>query len=86
MNKIDPFVNITIEAMQHMISLHLCPFQNDIISHIIRMINKPSPTHPIQLCLLIQGTSNGKSSVYQMIGVIKVGVTLIIESILSLTY
>ena len=71
--------------MQHILSLHLHPFQQDIIAHIIRMNNKPSSLHPIQPCLLVQGTSSGKSSVYQMIGVIKAGITLIIESMLSLS-
>ena len=85
MDDTNHYINIAIEAMQHTLSLHPRPFQQDIISHMIRMNNKPSSIHPIQPCLLVQGTSGGKSSVYQMIGVIKAGITLIIESMLSLS-
>jgi superfamily II DNA helicase RecQ len=85
MNDIHIYNNITIEAMQHTLGLYPRPFQQDTISHIIRMKDTPSSNHPIQPCLLVQGTSGGKSSVYQMIGIIKGGVTLIIESMLSLS-
>ena len=85
MNDTNHFINITIEAMQHTLSVYPHPFQQAIISHIIRMNNKPSSNHPIQPCLLVQRTSGGKPGVYQMIGVIKSSVTLIIESMFSLS-
>jgi hypothetical protein len=85
MDNTNHYINIAIEAMQHTLSLHPRPFQQATISHVIRMNNNPSSLHPIQPCLLVQGTSGGKSSVYQMIGVIKAGITLIIESMLSLS-
>ena len=85
MDDTNEFIHITIEVMEQALSLYPCPFQLAIISHIIQMNNKPCSNHHIEPCLLVQGTSGGKSSVYQMIGVIKAGVTLIIESMLSLS-
>ena len=85
MHNIDHYKDITVEAMQHTLGLNPRPFQLATISHIIQMNNLQSSTNPIQPSLLVQGTSGGKSSVYQMIGVIKAGVTLIIESMLSLS-
>ena len=85
MNGIVHYNNITIEAMQHMLGLNPYPFQLATISHIIQMHITSSSIHPIQPCLLVQWTSGGKSSVYQMVGVIKGSFTLIIESMLSLS-
>jgi superfamily II DNA helicase RecQ len=85
MNDIDHYNGITIDAMRHTLGLYPRPFQLSTISHIIKMRNCPSSIHPIKPSLLVQGTSGGKSSVYQMIGVIKGGITLIIESMLSLS-
>ena len=85
MNDIEHYNGITIDAMQHTLGLYPHPFQLTAISHIIKMNNRPSSNHHIQPSLLVQGTSGGKSSVYQMTGVIKGGVTLIIESMLSLS-
>ena len=80
---IDPYLDITIDAMSA--SLHHTPrgFQREVIPYILRM--KGYTPHPIHPVLLVQGTGGGKSSVYQTIGVIKQGVSLIIENTLSLS-
>ena len=61
------------------------PFQLKVASHIIRMKHRslvlPHPT----ASLLVQGTGGGKTSVYQTIGVIKCGINLIIQNILTLS-
>ena len=85
MDDTNEFIHITIEVMEQALSLYPCPFQLAIISHIIQMNNKPCFNHHIEPCLLVQGTRGGKSSVYQMIEVLTAGVTLIIESMLSLS-
>ena len=77
---------VTIDEMQHSLGFHPYPFQLTIISHIIKISNRPSSSHHIQACLLVQHTSGGQSSVYQMIGVTKCGVTLTTESMLSLSH
>ena len=48
------------------------------------MNNRPLSSHHIQPSLLVQGNSGGNSSVYQMIGMIKCGVSLTIENMISL--
>jgi superfamily II DNA helicase RecQ len=80
---IDPYLDITIDAMST--ALHHIPrgFQRDVIPYILRM--KESSPYPIHPVLLVQGTGGGKSSVYQTIGIIKQGVSLIIENTLSLS-
>ena len=80
---IDPYLDITIDAMST--ALHHTPrgFQCDVIPYILRM--KGSLQNPIHPVLLVQGTGGGKSSVYQTIGIIKQGVSLIIENTLSLS-
>jgi superfamily II DNA helicase RecQ len=45
-----------------------------------------SVEHPIHPILLVQGTGGGKLSDYQTIGVIKRGVSVIIENTLLLSY
>ena len=79
----DPYLDITIDAMST--ALHHTPrgFQRDVIPYILRM--KRTTHNPIHPVLLVQGTGGGKSSVYQTIGVIKQGVSLIIENTLSLS-
>ena len=80
----DPYLDITIDAMSTALDHNPRGFQRDVIPYIIRMkpFNTPHPIHPV---LLVQGTGGGKSSVYQTIGVIKQGVSLIIENMLSLS-
>ena len=59
---IDPYLDITIDAMST--ALHHTPrgFQCDVIPYILRM--KGSLQNPIHPVLLVQGTGGGKSSVY----------------------
>jgi hypothetical protein len=79
----DPYLDITIDAMST--ALHHNPrgFQRDVIPYVLKMKRAtPNPIHPV---LLVQGTGGGKSSVYQTIGIIKQGVSLIIENTLSLS-
>jgi hypothetical protein len=73
----DQYDKVTIEAMHQALSYHPHLFQLTVISHIIRM-KLDSLNNPIQPTLLVQGTGGGKLSVYQCIGVIKQGVSLII--------
>jgi superfamily II DNA helicase RecQ len=80
----DPYDEVTIEAMEQALGYHPHSFQLNVISHIIRM-KLDSFNNPIQPTLLVQGTGGGKSSVYQCIGVIKRSVSLIIQNTLSLS-
>jgi superfamily II DNA helicase RecQ len=79
----NPYFDITHEAMNAALGHSPRGFQSDIIPRIISMNNRT--TNTIQPTLLVQGTGSGKSSVYQTIGVIKGGVSLIIENTLSLS-
>ena len=79
----DPYLDITIDAMSTALHHHPRGFQREVIPYILRM--KPYTPNPIDPVLLVQGTGGGKSSVYQIIGVIKQGVSLIIENTLSLS-
>jgi superfamily II DNA helicase RecQ len=80
----DLYDDVIIDAMDKALGYTPHPFQHNIIKHIIRMKSSSSatPTKPI---LLVQGTGGGKSSVYQCVGVIKRGVSLIIQNTLSLS-
>jgi superfamily II DNA helicase RecQ len=80
----DQYDKVTIEAMQQALGYHPHPFQLTVISHIIHM-KLDSLNNPIQPTLLVQGIGSGKSLVYQCIGVIKQGVSVIIQNTLSLS-
>jgi len=75
------FKDITSEAMSTV--WHRTPreFQSNVISHILEMRCEPNTP---QATLLVQGTGGGKSAVYQAIGIVDAGVTLVIETTLSL--
>jgi superfamily II DNA helicase RecQ len=75
--------DITTSAMNTAFGHHSQSFQRSVIPYILEMNN--SFEHPIHPVLLVQGTGGGKLSVYQTIGVIKRGVSLIIENTLSLS-
>ncbi len=62
---------------------HPRSFQRNVIPYVLAMNN--SVEHPIHPILLVQGDGGGKLSVYQTIGVIKRGVSLIIENTLLLS-
>jgi superfamily II DNA helicase RecQ len=79
----NPYLDITKEAMNTALGHNPRGFQSDIIPHIISMNN--CTTNSIQPTLLVQGTGGGKSSMYQAIGVIEGGVSLIIENTVSLS-
>ncbi len=65
----DPYDEVTIEAMHQALGYSPHPFQLRAISRIIRM-KCGSFDNPTKPTLLVQGTGGGKSSVYQCIGVI----------------
>ena len=75
------FNDICSECMESVWQRSPYEFQQKVVSHIIKMQcgeNKPQAT------LLVQGTGGGKSAVYQAIGTVDAGVTLVIETTLSL--
>ena len=83
-SRTDAFDNIVNDAMQTSLGFVPRPFQRKVISHIIRMKHNDSD-HPTTPTLLVQGTGGGKSSVYQTVGVIKRGITLIVQNTLALS-
>ena len=75
------FDDICSESMESIWQRSPYDFQRQAISHIIKMQcgdNQPQAT------LLVQGTGGGKSAVYQAVGTVDAGVTLVIETTLSL--
>ena len=86
MNDVEHYNRITVDAMKHALGLYQCLFQLTTISHIIKTNNRPSSSHHIQTSILVQGTSGGLSSVFQIICVTTGGVMLTIESMLSLSF
>jgi superfamily II DNA helicase RecQ len=79
----NPYLDITTSTMNTALGHHPRSFQRDVILYVLAMNN--SAEHPIHPVLLVQGTGGGKLSVYQTIGVVKRGVSLIIENTLSLS-
>ena len=73
---------ISTRAMDRMFGHDIKQFQLETISRVLAMGTGDVPHEPL---LLVQGTGGGKSSIYQIIGAIKAGVTIIIESTLSLS-
>jgi superfamily II DNA helicase RecQ len=79
----NPYLDITTSAMNTALGHNPHLFQRNVIPYVLAMNNSAEcPIHPV---LLVQGTGGGKSSVYQTIGVVKRGVSLIIENTLSLS-
>jgi superfamily II DNA helicase RecQ len=74
---------VVVDAMDKELGFTPHPFQHNILKHIICM-KSSSFTTPTKLILLVQGTGGGKSFVYQCVGVIKHGVSLIVQNLLSL--
>lgn len=74
--------DITTESMGTIWDRSPRQFQLDAISNIIKMrCDKFFP----QATLLVQGTGGGKSGVYQGIGTVDAGVTIVLENTLSLS-
>jgi len=76
---------IVTGAMFQSLGVNPRPFQLESMSHIIRMNNRPGTELPIRPSVVIQCTGSGKTSLYQTIGIIKTGVTLVIQNTLALS-
>ena len=83
MSNDDSYLNLTIDAMNQIFGYPPHEFQKQVIPHILQM--KPNTCHAPTPCLIVQGTGGGKSSVYQSIGIIKGGVSFIIQNTLALS-
>ena len=76
---------IVTEAMLQSLGVTPRAFQLESMSHIIKMNNRPGTQLPIRPSVVIQCTGSGKTSLYQTIGIIKTGVSLIIQNTLALS-
>lgn len=73
--------SICQESMSSIWQRDPCAFQLDIITCVLKMRCKGN-SH--MACLLVHSTGGGKSAVYQAVGTIGAGATLVIETTLSL--
>ena len=77
----DPFSNITHLAMRNIFSRSPFGFQEELISHIIKMMVFEKDPNPV---LIVQPTGTGKSTVPFTVSVLDAGITIIIENTIAL--
>ena len=78
----DPHAELASEQMFELNGRTPYPFQLDVMARLLRMGKDGYPCHPL---ILAQATGSGKSSVYQVVGLLRANVTIVIESTLSLS-
>ena len=79
----DPINSVVLDCFDKVFNYQPRPFQLQTLQTMLRM--KQSTRFPIRPVILVQGTGGGKSSVYQSFGIIKGGISLIIQTTLSLS-